>query len=144
MRIVKLVIEHLFPSLIIGFLGYFIWGNSQLIICALFTGWLIDIDHLIDYFLCFGIKFPLKDFFSAKYFIQNRKIIVFLHSWEFVFLWILFCLFLNKKDWALVGAFSWGFHLLMDHKVYDLHPFAYFLSYRIIHKFNITAICKNT
>ncbi|MDL1969871.1 MAG: hypothetical protein LWW94_02640 [Candidatus Desulfofervidaceae bacterium] len=74
---------------------------------------------------------------------KNRKIIVLLHSWELVFLWILFWMLMRKTDVALIGALSWVVHLIIDQLSYNLHPASYFLLYRISRKFNITAICRD-
>ena len=148
MRIVRLVLEHFIPSFIIGAVVYFFYKKDIfLFFLPILTGSFIDSDHLLDYLLAWRNNFwkgiSLKSCATGEYFVKNRKIIVLLHSWELVFLWILFWMLMRKTDVALIGAFSWVVHLIIDQLSYNLHPASYFLLYRISKKFNITAICRD-
>jgi hypothetical protein len=51
MALIKLIAEHLIPSALIGFTAYWLTGQGHLITIALLTGWLIDSDHLLDFFM---------------------------------------------------------------------------------------------
>lgn len=58
-------------------------------ILAVTGGVLIDLDHFLDYFLHYGLKLNLGDFFCYRYKASGKCYII-LHSWEVIaLLWIL-------------------------------------------------------
>jgi len=155
---VKLLLEHFIPSLMIGFIlgGYFVrelsneaffreWKLS--IIIALATGWMIDIDHLLDYLITWKkysfSKEALQSVISGKYFLIDKKIYVIFHSWEWVFLWLVVWSLAGKLNVGIVGALSWTAHLLMDHLSYNLRWCSYFITYRLLNNFDLQIVCKN-
>jgi len=143
---IKLVLEHFIPSLIIALIVFFFFKKRYfLFLLPFLTGTLIDADHLLDFLLAYRKNFwkYLKTCATGDYFVTSGRIIVLLHSWEFVLLWFLFWLHFQRIDVAIIGSFSWIVHLFIDHMCYNLHPAAYFLTYRIYKKFNIQAICMD-
>src|SRR3989344_955256 len=95
---------HLSISLLIG---YFVWKKYHKPIpafaAAILGGFFIDIDHLFDYFLVFGLNFNLDYFLNSYQFISSRKVYVPFHAWEWVILltylfWKLETNFKNKKN----------------------------------------------
>lgn len=110
------------------------------IIVAIIGGVLIDLDHLIDYFIAFGPGFNLSQFLQSQQFEYNKKIYVLFHAFEFIPLFLLGLIFFKKKlHKALILAFTIAvlFHLLLDSVSYNLRPGVYFISYRIMHNFDI-------
>lgn len=100
------------------------------------AGVFIDLDHLIDYWINCGPRRPLRQLFTAFRYEFFENIIVFLHAWEWMALVLVVTWWL---DWRpamlglLVGAAS---HLAIDHW-YNAHsPWAYFLAYRLRHRFS--------
>ncbi|MBI2620894.1 hypothetical protein HYW61_01550 [candidate division WWE3 bacterium] len=101
---------------------------------------LVDLDHLLDYFLYKGFGFSLDEFVSGRYFHVNRMIIVIFHSWELV-IFLLLC-FLLKKDrtrysWVLFAALGTGVHIFLDALWYGFDPSSYLLMKRIAGRFSI-------
>ena len=98
------------------------------------SGVLIDLDHIIDFFLFSGEKFSLPAFFSWCNDARWKKISLLLHSYE---LWGLLCLAAFYFDSAVLRGVLWGagLHLGLDQiansKKYPLSPWFYFLWYRI-------------
>ena len=116
-----------------------------LIVVALVTGWLIDADHALDLlFARIGARGGpplLESAATGAYFKQGAKVIVFLHSWELIAVWVSVWVWAGRADVAVVGGLSWAAHLLIDHASYKLHPLAYSLVYRAAHRFSFSAVC---
>jgi len=142
----RLIVEHLIPSGCIGVGAWILSGEWFLFVIALCTGWLIDVDHLLDLVLSLfrnGKISSLGEMIkNGSYFERNGKIIVFLHSWELALLWTITWCFLGWPAIGFAGGLSWLIHLFVDQKSYNLSPWAYFLTYRLVKGFNIRWICK--
>lgn len=136
----KPLLEHLFPSLILGIAFSFYFKEWSLIIIALSTGWLVDFDHLLDYFKAWKVRGfsrkALTSIFAGNYFLINNRVYVILHAWEWIIIWFFGWSLAGRFDVALTGATSLMVHLSMDHLSYKLHRHAYFITYRIIRGFD--------
>ncbi len=91
-------IIHFSTALLIGFLISRRWGKPKLVYpAAIFGAFLVDIDHLVDYFLAFGFDFNLIQFLSGYHFLISDKLYIPLHGWEVVLLFLLFFWWFTKK-----------------------------------------------
>ena len=103
---------HLLASTVLGLS----LGGGRRLGASLASGFLVDVDHLVDYF-------------SA----HRGRIVLPLHGWEFVPLWIAL-----DRRLALGGALAAGYtlHLAMDQLWNEKRsPLAYFLTYRASKRF---------
>ncbi len=109
-------------------------------------GFLIDIDHLIDYFFTFK-KFDLKKFLNSEQFINSGKLIKLFHSWELVFILFVFALFypntLLIQGILISASFSLFVHLLSDCIINREPLIFYSLLYRFKNKFELDKIHNN-
>ena len=132
---------HLALALGVGLIFYWRYRRWELILSALFVGVLIDVDHLIDYFLYFGARINLSNFFNVKSYMEaSGKIYVFFHAWE----WVIFLWFggrwLGKKkrikglEWVLSLAYL--VHLVWDCCSCSCHPRSYLITYRALNGFS--------
>lgn len=143
-------LTHLIISLCIGFL---VWRKYKKLLPAFFAallgGVLIDIDHLFDYFLVYGLNFNFFNFFNSYQFIVSRKVFVPFHAWE----WVILLLFLfvhlenkyrKKRQYAVkllltftlaltLGVYS---HLIIDSLTNAVAPLGYSIIYRALNNFN--------
>ena len=115
------------------------WLKDVLFALSFFAGSIIiDLDHLIDYFLYHGFRFSLKRFLSLEY-LRSEKVYIVLHSWELVFL-----LFAASAVFDLTCLFffslAMAIHLLLD-TVHRVKPLFYCLIYRARHKFDARYLC---
>jgi hypothetical protein len=101
-------------------------------VCFL-SGVLIDLDHLIDFYLFSGEKFSVEAFFS--WCLERwKKITLLFHSYE---LYGMLCLAAGYFDSAVLRGVLWGagLHLGLDQiansRKYRLSPWFYLLGYRI-------------
>ena len=70
--------------------AFFYWITGRLLwpILAVVGGILIDIDHFVDYFSFYGLRFVFSDFYCQNYGVSSKRY-VFFHSWEIIIaLWI--------------------------------------------------------
>lgn len=106
---------------------------------ALLGEFLLDTDHLFDYFLAFGTNFHLDYFFQGKMFEKLQKNYVPFHAWELIII-IGISVYFSKNIYLKIFLSSLFFGILF-HLVYDTfynhYTFlGYSLIYRIIHNFN--------
>lgn len=124
---------------------------------------LIDLDHLLDYFIFYYPKevlhpfYFLKEkvnyFFSCSWYRQEpKKVLVIFHSFEIIALFFLIGTFIQGSVGKILVAISFGFafHLLLDifsnvlTKKSIKKIFFYFLTYRIYNQLNSTLLLKNS
>jgi len=116
--------------------------NVNIIFYCLLFGWLIDLDHLIDFIILNKKKdlFNLNLFLSGSYFQKFQKIYIFLHSYEITVL-LFFSSILIEQNIFYV-ALAHFFHLIQDQILNKVKYFSYFFMYRLLNNFSIKAVCK--
>ncbi len=128
---------HFLIAIFISSLFYWKFRTKKIILIIFIATFLIDLDHLFDYFyfagdLKFWIYFSKIDFFNA-----TQKVFVPLHSWELVFFLGLYGRLRNNS--LLLGASAAiAGHLFIDQFSYTPNPLAYFLLLRIANNFDIS------
>jgi hypothetical protein len=146
MNFIKDELIHLVLTLGVFVLFYWHYQDWQLIIPALFFGFLIDVDHLFDYFAYFGVNFSLVNFAKVNsYTVPAGKVYVLLHGWEYVILFsLLGWLFENKLDvpgLAMIIMVSYLVHLVKDNFSSTHQPLAYSIIYRYLNHFTLAGFC---
>lgn len=141
--------KHIILSLPLGaVVGFFAQSVPAGLLCF-FSGVLIDIDHLIEYVIHFGIKnLNLKKIYQTCAKMAKRKeeggvkkLYLLLHAGEIaILLWAGFVLFRNI--YLLSIALGYTGHLILDVAHNALKPWAYFLSLRIKNGFNTTKLAS--
>lgn len=137
-------IGHFLATLLIAVFLCRYFKNWRLLAVCFFFGFFIDVDHLLDYFLFFGTRFNLANFFNTgTYMDGSGKIYVLFHGWEYLFfLWVGGELLSKKKKIpGLTEAmiFSYFTHLLLDQFSFSSFHLGYFLIYRLLNNFNLVA-----
>lgn len=132
---------HLFLSLLAGLIVWRIWKKPFLAaIFGVMGGFLVDLDHFIDYYLAFGWHWNWHYFRDGYQFLSSGKIYVLFHGWEYVaILALLTFLFRNKyvKTIFLSLALALFFHLVTDVVVDDTPIKSYSIIYRLKHNFDV-------
>jgi hypothetical protein len=135
---------HLFLHFSLAILtGYFLGRHFKAvelgIICGLIGGFLIDLDHVLEYFFVYGWQFNLSYFLEGRQFLSSDKIRLIFHAWEYLPLFLLIA-FIFKKKKALQAALiilavSASVHLLTD-SFLNQYPLQYYaLAYRAENNF---------
>jgi hypothetical protein len=125
---------HLFFSLLAGILAYRFWKKPEAAIAGgVLGGFLVDLDHHIDYFFAFGADFNWKYFIRGYQFLKSDHVYIYFHGWEYVVIFFLIVLAVRHKTtktffYAL--ALALFFHLASDVFLNGLSPEFYSISWR--------------
>lgn len=127
---------HFFVALAIAGFIYLKWRNWKLVVWVFAVGIFLDIDHLIDCYLTNG------DFnvFENSYFATSQKAYVLLHSWELLIPWWIWIIYSKKYSLGWTISLAFVGHLLIDQFSYSSQPLTYFLTYRILHGFDLSEL----
>ncbi|MDO8566245.1 MAG: hypothetical protein Q7S04_03620 [Candidatus Moranbacteria bacterium] len=137
---------HFFFAFVAGGISWFFFGNPVLsFISGFLGGVLIDLDHLIDYFLAFGSRWNLSYFIRGYQFLKSDKVYVLFHGWEYVILLAIVVWAVGAQSSLGVALFALGlgglFHLIADTLINHGMSFrAYSILYRLVNKFEVEKI----
>jgi len=111
--------------------AYLLWKKTKskkLVLILFLTTYLVDLDHLVDYFGYFGFNFSFLEFIKADYFQKTGRSITPFHAWE----WTLILAVISwKKGWkSIYTAFLFG---LLPHFIFDSLTVD-FLSYSLFYR----------
>lgn len=144
--IVKLLFEHLPLSIATGLAGWWLSGDYGCLLASLVAGWMIDADHLVDFFYYVHRAGKAADYSlvkTGKYFKLNGKVIVPLHAWEITFILLGCAVFLPDTRFIwFSAALAHAAHLLQDQFAYQVRPMGYTFFSRVIHNFCHTGFCR--
>ena len=104
------------------------------VIAGICSGFLIDLDHVLEYFLVFGPRFDIFLFFNGRQFLASDQIRIFFHAWEYIPLLLLLAYFFRKKTvvlaFILAFTFAGAIHLVSDCLINYYPPRNYSIIYR--------------
>ena len=136
---------HVAVSAMSGVITYFAFGEVGPAIASFLVGTLIDLDHVIDYIYAHGKKWDWKKVKAAHHEKTSGKLYVPLHSYELLILFFLLTLKPELTPWRDGITLSVLSHFLCDQFFNPNRKFStYFLIHRIIHKFDIEKVLKNS
>ena len=131
---------HIVASSILATIFYYFTSSFFASFICFSSGFFIDIDHLLDFWLYRGRIILDKEIFQ-NFYEKWDKVPVLLHSIEFLIpLWLLgYAL----NSFLLVVAASTGFvfHLALDFFSNKIELLGYFLSYRLAKGFDKRSVC---
>ncbi len=137
-------LSHLAVSTTVAGILLIAWGRWSLAIGCLIGGVLIDVDHLLDFYLNYRRWTSLRVIYRT--FAESRLHHVYLvwHTYEgLIALWLVLWVSGWPSLWVGVGV-GLTLHLLCDQAVNPVRPWAYFLCYRIRHRFRREAIIDDS
>ncbi len=105
---------HLLSATIISTSTYILTKSFVISITSLFSGILIDVDHLIDYFIeKNSVSINIKEFFYKCHNGNFRKIFLFFHSYEITFFIVLLYFYIQNDILLglIIGVWS---HMILD------------------------------
>jgi hypothetical protein len=109
---------------------YGISGTPALALGSFAAGFLIDLDHLVDYWREYPFRFDVRHFFSTCNEYRLNKTYLWLHSLELLALLAPLAFLLRS---ALLAGIALGAaqHLLFDHLFNRSYPQTYFFFFRM-------------
>lgn len=134
--------SHCLISLLLALITLYLSNSWVTALCLFLTGFLIDLDHLLDFWLLAGFKIKDIEVDDTFYAVHNRIYIIF-HSFELIPLFLLFAYLLPGP--IIVGTFlGYSSHLLSDivgnYYLNSVKPELYFFSYRAYRQFNYSLL----
>lgn len=136
--------KHLASSIPLTAAVYF-YFKSKLLAVSFVIGYIfIDLDHLLDYFITYGVNLNIRQFFEATYNFRYRTLILFFHSYELlILLWIYSWLF--RLDNIFLEGISLGFtvHIIIDNFTNPIYPCGYFFIFRALRGFKSNSLWRS-
>ncbi len=129
---------HIITSAGVGLATYHRYKSPGAAFASFMAGWLIDLDHIVDYVQAHGWKLNWDHVNEAKHEHYSGKLFLLLHSYELIALF--FLLFRNpaKHPYRVGITASLLTHLLLDQKCNPCRKAGtYFLSNRIRKRFDV-------
>jgi hypothetical protein len=137
-------VHHVITSAGVGLLTYHRYRCTTAAIASFFAGWLIDLDHIVDYVRAHGWKVSWFHVNEAKHEEYSGKLILPLHSFELLALFFLFFRGPKRQPLRFGITLSILTHLILDQRGNPSRkPLTYFLAHRIHKRFDAQAILGN-
>ncbi len=132
---------HFLLAVLTGYLcGRFFKQVRLGIIVGILGGFLIDLDHILEYFLVFGPTFNFQYFIESRQFLISEQIRLYFHAWEYApILLLLAWVFKSYQRVKLVLvtlAFAGSIHLISDVFINQYYFRYYSITYRYQHNFS--------
>ena len=130
--------SHVIASIIFSTLFFVVFKSWTIATVSFFSGVLIDIDHVFDYFLEFRKRFEVKEFFDVHH---NRKILFFMaifHSWELLALLSICAFLMSWSPWIIGTIIGFTQHIILD-QIFNknFNRLIYFFFWRMKNGFNM-------
>jgi hypothetical protein len=130
--------SHVIASIIFSTLFFVVFKSWTIATVSFFSGVLIDIDHVFDYFLEFRKRFEVKEFFDVHH---NRKILFFMaifHSWELLALLSICAFLMSWNPWIVGTIIGFTQHIILD-QIFNksFNRLIYFFFWRMKNGFNM-------
>ena len=132
---------HFALAVLTGYLLGSFFNNKKLgVIFGILGGFLIDLDHVLEYFIVFGANFNLKYFFESRQFLSSDMIRIYFHAWEYLPLLLILAFIFRKKEKLKIAlvtlALAGAVHLVSDVLINDSYFKYYSIYYRASHNFS--------
>lgn len=129
-------LSHFFTANLLSIFVFWKFRSKKMILVIFTATFLLDLDHLFDYFYFAGnLKF-WEYFGGVDFFVLSEKVFVPLHSWELtIFLGILG--WVKRLPLVLAVSLAMAGHILVDQFSYTSNLLAYFLIFRAVNDFSL-------
>jgi len=112
--------------------AYILWRKThswKKVLILFAVTFLIDLDHLVDYFSYYGFSLHINEVITGEFYAQARRTFVPFHAWEWV---ILLGVLAKIRGWkSYYTAILFG---LLPHLIFDSFIVGSFLFYSIIYR----------
>ena len=123
--------QHITISLFFSAFFYTI-SNSWIIFGSSFiSGILIDIDHILDYFMEHRINIQIKQFFDVFHNYKMSRAWLIFHSWELLFLLGISAFIVRWNPWIVGTVVGFTQHIVLDQVFNKPNKWTYFFFWRL-------------
>jgi hypothetical protein len=143
--------HHAAVSIVISGILYSIFKSWGLAVASLISGIFVDLDHIIDYWIEYGLRVNLKQFFNyfdEKNFKNRKKLFFVFHGWEWLIVLVAAAWLTGWNLWVTGLLIGYGQHMIIDELYnspnYRIRPYVrgYSLLWRWKNGFEFTPIPK--
>ena len=106
--------QHITISLFFSAFLYMIFKSWIIFGSSLISGVLIDIDHILDYFMAYGINIQIKQFFEVCHNLKIPRVRLIFHSWELLFLLSIYAFVMRWNPWIVGTIVGFTQHIALD------------------------------
>jgi hypothetical protein len=132
---------HIVTSAGVGLASYLRYRSRPAAVACFLAGWLIDLDHIVDYVWAHGWKLNWSRVKEAEHERYSGKLYLPLHSFELLALFFFLFRGPRRQPYRVGITLSVLTHLLLDQKCNPSRkPFTYFLADRIRKRFDAAKI----
>ena len=115
---------------------YAFCGSWQIAVSSLLAGIFIDVDHVIDYVIQYGLVLDLEAFFKSFEDGAYKRIYIFMHGWEWIVAGAIAAYLSGWNPWIVGITLGCGQHLVFDHCTNKLGTWAYSFFWRCGQRFS--------
>lgn len=123
-------------------MGYY-FKSIACAVSSFLAGILIDLDHLVDYYLNYGFTIKVKAIYVACLDMSFDKLRLFFHSYELIALAWLAVYALSLSNIWKAAAIGLTQHLIFDQLVNPIKVKGYFFAYRFMQGFKKDSFITN-
>jgi hypothetical protein len=121
---------HITLSAMVSSILFVFFKSWVLSLSSFITGFLIDIDHLIDYWREYGFRINVKEIFSVFTYKKLNNLTMYLHGWEWLILLCMSAWLTNWNLWVIGILTGYAHHIFTDQIGNKPPALGYFLFWR--------------
>ena len=135
---------HIITSVGVSLATYHRYRSPGAATASFFAGWLIDLDHIVDYVRAHGWRLNWSAFNEANHERYSGKLYLLLHSYELLALFYFLCRGPARQPFRVGITLSILTHLLLDQRCNPSRkPLTYFLAHRIHKRFDANELLSH-
>jgi hypothetical protein len=137
-------VHHIITSAGVSLATYSRYRSRGAAIASFLAGWLIDLDHIVDYVRAHGWKLSWFHVNEAAHENYSGKLYLLLHSYELLALFFLLFRGPERQPYRVGITLSILTHLLLDQRCNPSRkPLTYFLAHRIRKRFDANELLSH-
>ncbi|MBE7446241.1 MAG: hypothetical protein HS132_13685 [Planctomycetia bacterium] len=135
-------INHFGVSVITGVATFLATRTISPSIACFLIGWLVDVDHIWDFYANGCRGFSIKRFGNAMDNGKIKRASFYFHSYELLLLLVSLCFITHFNYLLSFATLGFAIHLFLDQICNPVKPLTYFLTYRILNDCKTEIIFK--
>ena len=132
--------QHIAVSVVFSAVLYLIFKSISLSVAAFLSGFLIDLDHVLECYINYGRKFNIWQTIKVCENCELKKAYLFLHSYELILAYSAMVCWLGLGPAWYGIALGLALHIILDAFFNSYHPNGLFLLERYKKKFEYAKI----
>ena len=125
-------INHFGVSLIAGVATFLTTKTISPSIACFLVGWLVDVDHIWDFYRNGCSGFSIKRFGNAMDNGKIKRAGFYFHSYELLLILVSLCFITHFNYLLSFTTLGFAIHLFLDQMCNPVNPLTYFLTYRML------------